>query len=602
MALEDYNSVLITHLEELQAAAELADHEEVEIQLTSLREKQFDVDSLGRARKLYDDGQFDALLEWTGERLMELRPAENPFAGDFEFDLDDAFLDLEDTGFRQPSEQVLDADPSELLGELGDDEDSIAAIEVLEDSELTPSSVADVQVQNRPHVLSGKFNLITSGDVEQDQERRSLAESLDQVAKEARELEVLDPDRQTRPNVTPDLAAMKKAGPSAPSSDVGSDVESSSAEEEPSEPGTSQDSRAVDEDPAPPIHRIQGSSDISDEIATMPPDVGDEEVPPGGNLLRSVTDHAGVAPEEPPSDEVSIELLEEVLMESSADASDAGDRPNPSVPIDIESAAGFDFGFDEADFSSEALSSGDQEDDDFDFDLGLTNPDPPEPMTTDDPAQTKPGDVELDVVERDREFTPHRPFPAQDPEDMFFELAEALAADSSSVEQYRGEPIRAHAAETNPFGADAPTGTGHMPLLADNLSSAAQSHVQTNMNAIILEARRLRATGELEASLDITKKVLSRGPNPDAEALREQVEGELEARHRAKLGALTQTPILLVEIDHLSDLRLDHRAGYVISQVDGLMTFEDLIELSGMSRIETLAVLCQLMDQDVIGI
>ena len=40
------------------------------------------------------------------------------------------------------------------------------------------------------------------------------------------------------------------------------------------------------------------------------------------------------------------------------------------------------------------------------------------------------------------------------------------------------------------------------------------------MSAILLEARRLYDAGEFEAALDITKKILSRTQNPEAENLR----------------------------------------------------------------------------------
>ena len=45
---------------------------------------------------------------------------------------------------------------------------------------------------------------------------------------------------------------------------------------------------------------------------------------------------------------------------------------------------------------------------------------------------------------------------------------------------------------------------------------------------------------------------------------------------------------------------LDHRAGFVLSQVDGFLSFEDICDLSGMSRLQTLRTLALLLDREII--
>jgi hypothetical protein len=58
---------------------------------------------------------------------------------------------------------------------------------------------------------------------------------------------------------------------------------------------------------------------------------------------------------------------------------------------------------------------------------------------------------------------------------------------------------------------------------------------------------------------------------------------------------------MLLNADQLVDLRLDHRAGFVLSQVDGTLSFEDLFALCGMSRLDTARILVQLLDQKIIS-
>jgi len=45
----------------------------------------------------------------------------------------------------------------------------------------------------------------------------------------------------------------------------------------------------------------------------------------------------------------------------------------------------------------------------------------------------------------------------------------------------------------------------------------------------------------------------------------------------------------------------DHRAGFIVSQVDGSLSFEDICDLSGMTRLETLRTLVQLLEAGVIA-
>ncbi len=514
MALEDYNSVLIEHLEELEAAAELADGDEAAIWLAKLREHQFDADALVAAQVLFEVRAFDALLQWAGEQLAELRSEEDPFAGGFDFDVDDAFMEVGGSSFREP---VTDEPSAEH-----DDQD--ASVGAATENDAAPNSDAaagpHVSPGGRPHVLSGRFNLVRPAQVAADLEQRSLSQSLDEAAKGV-PTEPSDPNRETRPNLTPNVPGRSAAA-------------EATANETPFDSGTSQ-VRHAPEEPAPSLERLP-PADTSGEIASVGPELSDAEEPKGGTFRADTT-------------------------------------PPPAV--------GFDFGFEDDFASSEEPAV-----------------DPAQQPTLD--ASVRRGDKV--TAERNRELTPLRALPAQDPEDMFFEMAEALAAEASNGEQYRGEPIRGsvHAAQTNPFGNDAPTGTAHLPVAAARISDAASSHIHTNLNAIVLEARRLRTAGELDAALDITKKVLSRGANPEAEELRDQLESQLELARLERLGDLTRTPVLAVELSAMSDLDLDHRAGYVMSQIDGMMTYEDLLELSGMSRLETLAVFCVLLERGVI--
>ena len=47
-------------------------------------------------------------------------------------------------------------------------------------------------------------------------------------------------------------------------------------------------------------------------------------------------------------------------------------------------------------------------------------------------------------------------------------------------------------------------------------------------------------------------------------------------------------------------LSLDHRAGFLLSLVDGRSTVDEVLDMSGMSELEALRLLLQLLQQNVI--
>lgn len=48
-------------------------------------------------------------------------------------------------------------------------------------------------------------------------------------------------------------------------------------------------------------------------------------------------------------------------------------------------------------------------------------------------------------------------------------------------------------------------------------------------------------------------------------------------------------------------LNLNHRAGFILSQIDGSVSYDDIIALSGMPRLDTLKILSDLISNKVIG-
>jgi len=66
------------------------------------------------------------------------------------------------------------------------------------------------------------------------------------------------------------------------------------------------------------------------------------------------------------------------------------------------------------------------------------------------------------------------------------------------------------------------------------------------------------------------------------------------------LGERTAVPRLAVSMTRLRELNLDPWAGFVVSRVDGRSTIDDIVDVAGMSRLDTLRILYELVEKGVV--
>jgi hypothetical protein len=113
----------------------------------------------------------------------------------------------------------------------------------------------------------------------------------------------------------------------------------------------------------------------------------------------------------------------------------------------------------------------------------------------------------------------------------------------------------------------------------------------------------LLSLGDVTSAMELLRKAEQLAPG-DARlaSARERCVRQLQASLEAKLGDLKRVPTLKLRMADLMKLSLDPRAGFLLSRIDGSLSFEALFSVSGMSRLDTLRVLARLLDQDIIAI
>ncbi|HEX2731734.1 MAG TPA: hypothetical protein VHM70_09020 [Polyangiaceae bacterium] len=111
----------------------------------------------------------------------------------------------------------------------------------------------------------------------------------------------------------------------------------------------------------------------------------------------------------------------------------------------------------------------------------------------------------------------------------------------------------------------------------------------------------LYAVGNFSGALEIAEKRLQVNADDD-EALRylDECRRTLIRMYSARLAPLDRAVQLAVAPGEIRWLTLDHRAGFLISHVDGASTVEDLLDISGMPRLDALRILVELVSRGVV--
>ncbi|MEI9950882.1 MAG: hypothetical protein WDO74_18380 [Pseudomonadota bacterium] len=111
------------------------------------------------------------------------------------------------------------------------------------------------------------------------------------------------------------------------------------------------------------------------------------------------------------------------------------------------------------------------------------------------------------------------------------------------------------------------------------------------------------AMGDFSGALVVAEGILEQNPE-DLEAPRyaQSCRDVLTQMYSARLGSLDQVVTVAVPSDQIRWLTLDHRAGFLLSLIDGGITVDQILDISGMPRLDALRIMYQLLDQRVISL
>jgi len=117
------------------------------------------------------------------------------------------------------------------------------------------------------------------------------------------------------------------------------------------------------------------------------------------------------------------------------------------------------------------------------------------------------------------------------------------------------------------------------------------------------EMRERFSLGDYTGALEMAELLLAEDPaNLEAAECGENCRTVLEGMYAARLGPLDRVPMVLVPRTQMRWLSMDHRAGFILSLVDGSSTVEMILDVCGMPRLDALRILHELVQQKIVAL
>ncbi len=118
----------------------------------------------------------------------------------------------------------------------------------------------------------------------------------------------------------------------------------------------------------------------------------------------------------------------------------------------------------------------------------------------------------------------------------------------------------------------------------------------------VAEMRERFSLGDYTGAIEMAELILAEEPgNLEAAECGENCRTVLESMYAAKIGPLQRVPVVLVPRTQMRWLSMDHRAGFIMSLIDGSSSIEMILDVCGMPKLDALRILQELVQQKIIG-
>jgi hypothetical protein len=135
----------------------------------------------------------------------------------------------------------------------------------------------------------------------------------------------------------------------------------------------------------------------------------------------------------------------------------------------------------------------------------------------------------------------------------------------------------------------------------ERISDATDLYAQGTEKPRLREMKERFDLGDYSGALEIAEQVLEAEPaSKEAAQCRQSCQDTLMQMYESRIGSFENVPKLAISTGEIIWRNLNPATGFVLSRIDGLLTFEDIIDISSLSRFETCLILSNLLQEGII--
>jgi hypothetical protein len=132
--------------------------------------------------------------------------------------------------------------------------------------------------------------------------------------------------------------------------------------------------------------------------------------------------------------------------------------------------------------------------------------------------------------------------------------------------------------------------------------SAAPEITERTIEDPVAEMRERFSLGDYTGALEMSELILTdMSDNAEAAECGQNCRTVLENMYAARLGPLDRVPMVIVPRAQMRWLSMDHRAGFVLSLIDGSSSVEMILDVSGMPKLDAYRILHELVQQKIVS-
>jgi hypothetical protein len=133
--------------------------------------------------------------------------------------------------------------------------------------------------------------------------------------------------------------------------------------------------------------------------------------------------------------------------------------------------------------------------------------------------------------------------------------------------------------------------------------STAPEITERTIDDPVAEMRERFSLGDYTGALEIAELILAEDPDDvEAAGCVDSCRSVLETMYGARLGPLDRVPTVTVPRAQMRWLSMDHRAGFILSLIDGSSTIEMILDVCGMPKLDALRILQDLVHQKIVAV